>query len=154
MNLYLVQHAEPKRKEEDPQRPLSEKGKADIKKIADFIVKHTNIRVKSIMHSGKLRARQTAEILAEYLNPPEEIKEVKGLEPLADPSIWVNHLIGVKEDMMLVGHLPHLMKLSSYLLCQDVNKKIVDFHMGGIVCLNKDEGGIWSVQWVLTPEIL
>ncbi len=153
MNLYLVQHAEPKRKEEDPQRPLSEKGKADIRKVADFVVKHMGIRVKSIMHSGKLRARQTAEILAEYLNPPEGIKEVEGLEPLADPSIWVNRLIETQEDTMLVGHLPHLMKLSSYLLCQDVNKKIVDFRMGGMVCLSRDES-IWSVQWMVIPEIL
>jgi len=67
MNLYLVQHAEAKRKEEDPERPLSEKGRVDIRKVAVYIAGHINIKVSAIIHSGKTRARQTAEALAEYL---------------------------------------------------------------------------------------
>ncbi|MBW2038050.1 MAG: phosphohistidine phosphatase SixA [Deltaproteobacteria bacterium] len=154
MNLYLVQHAEPKREEEDPQKPLSEKGWSDIGKVAAFIVEHTNIQVISIMHSGKTRARQTAEALAEHLNPPEGVKEAEGLESLADPSRWAQRLAETKEDIMLVGHLPHLSKLSAHLLCQDENKRIVNFQMGGIVCLGRDESGIWSVRWMVIPQIL
>jgi phosphohistidine phosphatase len=154
MNLYLVQHAEAKREEEDPQRSLSKKGWTDIRKVAAYIAEHINIQVSSIVHSGKTRARQTAETLAEYLNPPEGIKEAEGLEPLAEPSAWVNRLAETKEDIMLVGHLPHLGKLSAHLLCQDETKKILDFQMGGIVCLRKDESGIWSVQWMILPQLI
>jgi phosphohistidine phosphatase len=154
MNLYLVQHAEAKREEEDPERPLSEKGRADIRKVADYIAQHIDINVSSIMHSGKTRARETAEILAEYLNPPEGIEQAEGLEPLAEPSAWGERLAEMKEDTMLVGHLPHLLKLSAHLLTQDETKKILNFSMGGIVCLGRDESGDWSVRWMIIPEIL
>jgi phosphohistidine phosphatase len=154
MNLYLVQHAEAKREEEDPKRSLSEKGRADIRKVANYITKHIDINVSAIMHSGKTRAQQTAETLAEYLNPPEGIKEAEGLEPLAEPSAWGKRLAEMREDTMLVGHLPHLLKLSAYLLAQDETKKILNFSMGGIVCLRRDESGTWSVRWMIIPEIL
>ncbi|UCD83967.1 MAG: phosphohistidine phosphatase SixA [Deltaproteobacteria bacterium] len=154
MNLYLVQHAEAKRKEEDPDRPLSEKGWADIRKVAAYIADHIDIKVSAITHSRKTRARQTAEALAEYLKPPKGIQEAEGLEPLAEPSVWADRLAGIKEDTMLVGHLPHLVKLSAYLLSHDENKKILNFSMGGIVCLGRDESGDWSVRWMIIPEIL
>ena len=154
MNLYLVQHSEAKSKEEDPQRSLSDKGLADIKKISAFISKHFNIQVKSIMHSGKTRALQTAEILSKHLKLSEYIQQVDGLDPLAVPSIWVERLAKIKEDLMLVGHLPHLSKLSSLLICQDENKTIINFKNAGVVCLNRTESDIWSVQWIVIPEIL
>ena len=56
MKLYLVQHAESKRKEGDPSRPLSEKGREDIRKMAKYAEKYLHIQVKQIFHSGKLRA--------------------------------------------------------------------------------------------------
>ena len=154
VNLYLVQHAEAKSKDEDPERPLSERGWSDIRKVAAFIVEHTNIQVRSIMHSGKTRARQTAEVLAEYLSSSEGIKEVEGLKPMDDPLIWARRLTEIKEDLMLVGHLPHLSKLSAYLVCQDENSGIVDFQMGGVVCLGEDESGIWIIHWIMIPQIL
>lgn len=154
VKLYLVQHAEPKREEEDRERPLSEKGWSEIRKVAAFIAEHANIEVSSIMHSGKTRARQTAEALAEYLNPSSGIKEATGLKPLDDPSTWADRLAETKEDIMLVGHLPHLSKLSAHLLCRDENKRIVDFQMGGIVCLGRDESGLWSVCWMVIPQII
>lgn len=154
MNLYLVQHAEAKQKEEDPQRPLSKKGWADIRKIASFLGEQMNIQVTSIMHSGKLRAQQTAEVLAEYLNPSEGVEKTEGLEPLANVSIWIERLTAIKKDIILVGHLPHLSKLSSALLCRDENKKIINFQMGGVVCLNRDETGIWSINWMIIPKML
>ena len=154
MYLYLVQHAEALAEEKDPKRPLSEKGKADIQKVAEFVSKYANISIKSIIHSGKLRAEQTAEILAKYLNPPEGIRKEEGLNPLDDPLIWANRLKEIEEDTMLVGHLPHLVKLSSYLLCQDMDKKIIEFQMGGVVCLRRDESNIWTVNWMIIPELI
>ncbi len=154
MNLYLVQHAEPKREEEDPERPLSKGGWSDIRKVAAFSAETTNIPVSTIFHSGKTRARQTADALAEYLNPREGVKEADGLKPLDDPSIWADRLAETKEDIVIVGHLPYLSKLSAHLICQDENEKIVDFQMGGIVCLGRDDAGIWSAQWMVIPQII
>lgn len=154
MNLYLVQHAESKPKEEDPQRSLSDKGKTDVEKVAAFVAEHTTLKVGRIIHSGKTRAQQTAEVLARYLNPPEGVSAAEGLEPLADPSIWTNRLAEEKEDLMLVGHLPHLDKLAAKLVCGDTAKSVVAFQNSGVVCLAKDDSSDWSLHWMVTPRML
>lgn len=153
MLLYLVQHAEAKREEEDPSRPLSEKGLADIKKISAYVEK-LNLRAARIFHSGKTRALQTAEILAQHLKPEKGISQTDGLAPLDDPQIWFERLFRITDDIMLVGHLPHLGKLASLLLSGDAQKDIVTFKMAGIVCLMRNENGEWSLQWMITPELV
>lgn len=152
MFLYLVQHAEAKREEEDPLRPLSEKGLQDIKRVASY-VSNLNIRVYKIFHSNKLRAKQTAEILYENLKPIKGVSEVEGLAPLDNPDIWVERLKDIPDDVILVGHLPHLAKLASLLFCGNADKNVVGFKMGGIVCLKRDDAKVWSFEWMLTPEI-
>lgn len=149
----MVQHAEAKPQVEDPARPLSEKGLADIRRIANFI-KTRGLMVSKILHSGKLRARQTAEALAEGVSSAKGVEQADELAPLDDPGIWAQRLREGTEDLMLVGHLPHLSKLASLLLAGDPERKIVGFRQGGIVCLERDEAGEWSVRWVLTPYIL
>jgi len=153
MNLYLVQHAEPKRKEEDPTRPLSNRGWENIRKMAKHAKQHLRIEVEQIVHSGKLRAKQTAEVLAEYLNPPKGVTTDENLEPLAGPEIWEKRLIETGGDIMLVGHLPHLSKLASSLLFGDENKEVVAFRIGGVVRLQQDQQHRWTIQWMITPEI-
>ncbi|MCP2519953.1 phosphohistidine phosphatase SixA [Candidatus Aminicenantes bacterium AC-335-K20] len=154
MKLFLVQHAEAKPKEEDPERSLSEKGRNEIKKVATFLKKQGIIKVNKIIHSRKTRAKQTAEILAEYLSPTADIEEEENLEPLADPLIWAKKLEGMNENIMLVGHLPHLSKLSAYLLCGNGNNEIIKFQMGGIVCLDRISGGNWVLEWMIIPDLL
>lgn len=153
MRLYLVQHAEAKPQVEDPARPLSEKGQEDIRRVANFI-KAKGIEVSKIFHSGKLRAKQTAEALAEGISSAGGIEQAEGLAPLDDSGIWVNRLKEAVENLVLVGHLPHLSKLAGLLLAGDPERKVVVFRNGGVVCLERDEDGNWSVGWVLTPEIL
>ena len=154
MHLYLVQHAEPRRKEEDPQRPLTEKGRADILKVAAFISEGTHLKPFKILYSGKTRARQTAELLAERLLPKGGVEAAEDLDPMADPSIWVHRLNRENRDLMLVGHLPHLSKLTARLICNDERIKIIDYQMGGVVCLGRDEESSWFVQWVVVPAMV
>lgn len=152
MRLYLVQHAEACREEEDPKRPLTSKGRQDIEKVSGYVTRY--IQVKTIFHSGKTRARQTAEILSKYINPTDGIKEIDGLEPSAEPSVWASRIKDIKDDIMIVGHLPHLCKLSALILCGDDKKKLIDFQMGGVVCLEKDQEGVWSIKWIVMPQVL
>ena len=152
MFLYLVQHADAKREEQDPTRPLSKKGLQDINRVASY-VSNLNIRVYKIFHSNKLRAKQTAEVLSENIKPIKGVSEVEGLAPLDNPDIWAERLKDIPDDVILVGHLPHLAKLASLLLCGNTDKNVVGFKMGGIVCLKKDDAGVWSFEWMLTPEI-
>jgi phosphohistidine phosphatase len=151
MFLYLVQHGKAKPEEENPLRPLSEEGYNDIMKTALFISK-LNHDIEYILHSGKLRAKQTAEILAKKLKITDVI-ETNGLAPLDEPELITEQISNSDKSFMIVGHLPHLSKLASLLLCGDKNKKIILFQMGGAVCLEKNEE-IWSVRWIITPEII
>ena len=148
MKVYLVQHAKPKPEEEEPQKPLSEQGRADAQKVAEFA---HNIKVNKIQHSGKLSAQQTAEILGKSLGV--DVVKADSLEPMADTQIWANRLEEQSEDVMLVGHLPHLAKLASQLLTQNQEKPVISFKQGGIVCLEKIERG-WQVAWMVTPDLL
>jgi phosphohistidine phosphatase len=152
MLLYLVQHGDAKKEEEDPARPLSEKGLRDITRVASYISQF-DIKVHKIFHSAKLRARQTAEVLFKNLNPAKGISEVDGLSPMDNPDIWVGRLKDVPDDIILVGHLPHLARLASVLLCGDADGNPVSFTMAGVVCLRKDDKA-WSLRWMLTPEIV
>jgi phosphohistidine phosphatase len=154
MQIYLIQHAESRSKEEDPERSLTDEGLQNIGRIAEYAKNHLEIDVKEILHSGKLRARQTAEILARHLNPPGGISAVDGLEPMADPAIWFERIKAVKNDMMLVGHLPHLARLAGLLLCGNENKDIIRFRNAGIVSLAGDGGAGWKLLWIITPSII
>jgi len=154
MTLYLVQHAQAKPKEEDSQRPLSDKGRADIRKVATFLGKRGTVQVNRTLHSGKLRARQTAEALAERLKATGSVSETDGLAPLDDPAVWAGRLAKLDEDLILVGHLPHMGKLAALLLTDDAEQPVIRFQMGGVVCLERDEEDIWSLRWMVVPELL
>ncbi|UCD63647.1 MAG: phosphohistidine phosphatase SixA [Candidatus Zixiibacteriota bacterium] len=151
--LYLVQHAEAKTEQEDPARPLSLAGLDSIEKTARLLSEEVRPSVNTIFHSGKTRARQTAEILADHVNPSGGVKEAEGLQPGADPSIWAERLTGTADNVMLVGHLPHLGRLASLLLSGDQTKSLVNFHNAGIVCLVALEPGAWSIEWAIVPGL-
>jgi len=153
LRLYLVQHGEAKRKEEDPARPLTDSGREEVERVASYAAK-IGVKVERILHSGKLRAQQTAEIMAKHLKPPKGVEKTDELEPLADPKVWAERLKKVEENLMLVGHLPHLSRLTSLLLTDREAVELVAFRMGGIVCLERDEEGKWRVQWIIRPETL
>jgi phosphohistidine phosphatase len=153
MFVYLVQHADAKREEEDPARPLSEKGLQDIIKVASY-ASLLNIAVDKIFHSKKLRAKQTADVLFQTLKPLKGTIEIDGLSPMDDPVTWADRLKDLQNNVMLVGHLPNMARLASLLLTGNPDKNIVSFRMAGIVCLKRDENSLWSLQWMLTPDVV
>ena len=154
MYLFLAQHGEAEPEEVDPERPLSDNGVVSVRRVAEFVAENTDIKVKAIYHSGKKRALQTAELFAEMLKPSKGVVLGKELNPLSLPWGWVERLAKIEENIMIVGHLPHLNKLSALLLCQDENKPVVQFQKGAVVCLYKNESGIWSIIWMIIPQIL
>ena len=153
MRTYLMQHGKPVPKEEDPDRPLSEKGKGDVARISKFL-RISGLKVEEAFHSGKTRARQTAEIMLSQLNPDGKAQERAGLSPLDDVKEIASQIKGADKDLLIAGHLPHLGKLASLLITGDEGVPVVSFQQGGIVCLEKDAEGRWSVAWMLVPEII
>ena len=153
MNIYLVQHGKPVPKEEDSERPLSAQGKEDVEKIASFLIK-AGIEVNEIFHSGKTRARDTAEIIASKLNPDKKPLEKRGLSPLDEVKIITEDIEQIQNNFMIVGHLPHLARLTSFLITGNESNQIVSFQQGSVVCLEKGEEGNWSIAWMLVPGLI
>lgn len=126
MKLYLIQHGQALSKEENPKRPLSENGKTDVEKIAKFL-NQTNLDIHRLLHSEKLRARQTAEILANILNLDIEIESCGIINPNDDPRAFVWQDDSWQQNMLVVGHLPFLSKLVSFLIIENEDLVIAHF---------------------------
>ena len=150
MLLYLVQHAEAASEAEDAARDLTQKGRMDIESVAHHL-KRLNLQVSQIFHSGKTRAQSTARVLARHLQPPAGISAAQGLAPLDDPEIWADRIAKLDEDTMLVGHLPHLANLAALLITGNKGNSVINFQMGGAVCLRRMESGHWAVDWMVVP---
>jgi phosphohistidine phosphatase len=152
MEIYLVQHGEAKPEAEDPERPLTDRGRAEAESVALYVA-GLGINVVRIHHSGKLRARQTAEVFAQHMNPKEGVSERQGLSPKDDPHEVRQLIDRAEKPLMLVGHLPHLSRLVALLVSGNPDKEVVRFRMAGIVCLGKTDTG-WAVNWAVIPEIV
>ncbi len=148
-----MQHGQAMWEEHDPARPLTEKGRIDTKRVIQHAVERAGVKVTRIVHSGKLRALQTAEICAEHF-PDVTITEADGLDPKDSPEIWRERAAREAEDVLLVGHLPHLARLAALLLCGNDAREAIMFQNAGIVCLERTDRDDWSVRWMLTPEVV
>ena len=153
MRLYLIQHGEAKPESEDPDRSLTARGEKEVLAVSRK-AGSLRIRPSKIYHSGKLRAKQTAEIFASALSISDSlVQPAQGLNPNDDIHPWEERISKEKEDLMLVGHLPFLEKLTSLLLCGDENARLVLFRYGAIVCLDQKGDKGWAIRWILTPEM-
>jgi len=152
MALFLVQHGKSLPPDIDPERGLSEEGFSEVERIAGAAKSH-GISVASIQHSGKKRAQQTADIFAIALNPKGGVEERNGINPM-DGVEPLGRGINPKDDVMLVGHLPFMERLVSYLITGSTDKPVIKFQNGGIVCLEQDSHTqIWIIKWTLLPNI-
>ncbi len=151
MMLYLARHGEAEPEIVGRERCLTEKGKSDVARVAEYLA-GLPIALKQVRHSGKARAAETASILADRLAAGYASEAVDGLAPPDDPHIWADRLQSVEEDIMLVGHLPHLTGLASLLLCGELGRNLIDFRAAGIACLRRTGAG-WSIEWVITPDV-
>ena len=152
MTLYLVQHGQSLPKDVDPDQGLSKTGVAETERIAD-VAKGYQVNVGRIMHSVKTRARKTADVFASALNPPGGVEEAEGLKPMDDVAAFAA-TIDPDTNTMLVGHLPFMERMASYLVTGSVDQPVFKFQNSGIVCLDQDpETKSWIIIWTLMPCI-
>jgi phosphohistidine phosphatase len=153
MKIHLVRHGEAVSSEYDPQKPLSEQGLADVQKVASFI-EPLGISVEHIWHSDKMRAAQTAEILAESVSAEKGCSARENLGPNDDVTIIADQLEAYNTNLMIVGHLPYLGYLTSLLVAGKETANVTAFDAGSIACLNRSNPGRWQIEWMITPKIL
>lgn len=151
MRLYLVQHGESYPKEEDAHRSLNEHGRAEVDKVATFLAE-AGIHPLRVLHSGKTRARQTAEILAQSITDTT-LHPLFGIDPLDDVQPIAEVISDWNEDTMVVGHLPFLARLVSYLVIKDPKSEITAYEPGSVVCLQRTDHG-WEIDWMIRPSMI
>ncbi len=141
--VCLVHHAEAVGPGEDPQRPLSPGGRGHADRLA-LLARDRGVKPVAIWHSGKLRARQTAEVFWRTCNPLAEFAAVRGLQP-ADPPEWIRaRLMGETRDVMLVGHMPSLPEIHRLL----IGAGTTGFPLHGLTALEPAADG-WREMWRL-----
>ena len=148
MAIYFVQHGLALAKELDINRPLSSEGREEVERISTHL-KKASISVNKVSHSGKTRAKETAQIFADQISDGK-IYELSGMNPNDDVVSFAETL---KEDnTMYVGHLPQMGNLVSYLITGDEGSDVVKFTNGGVICVEKDSGA-YHIEWYLKPSI-
>jgi phosphohistidine phosphatase len=141
--LLLVHHADALDPDIDPQRPLSPAGRAHAARLATAVAAR-GVRPDVIWHSGKLRARQTADAFRSACNPLAELSAIRGLQP-GDPPEWIrDRVAGDERQLMLVGHFPSLPRILHLLVTGSVDG-VHDFPIHGAVALEA-AGGLWLVK--------
>jgi phosphohistidine phosphatase len=152
MRLYLVQHGDAVPERLDPERPLSPAGRREVEAVAHLFAS-TGARVVRVAHSGKLRAQQTAELLATALAPGMVPDIMPGLNPNDPVEPVARTIADWTSDVMLVGHLPFMAKLVARLVAGDERKPVTAFVPGTVVCLEQAEAGDWVIAWMVRPEL-
>jgi phosphohistidine phosphatase len=145
--IYLLHHADAVGPEVDPQRPLSSAGLERATRLATEAAAR-GVRPDVIWHSGKLRARQTADALRSACNPSAEFAAIRGLQP-TDPPEWIrDRLSGDERQILLAGHFPSLPRILHLLVTGRNDDSTAEFPQHGLVALER-RGDLWIVMWTL-----
>jgi phosphohistidine phosphatase len=151
MRIYLVQHGESKSEEEDPERHLTVRGIDQVRHVADFL-RPLGLVIDTVWHSGKTRAQQTGELLAEVFQA--RLVQRAGLGPKDQVAATEEALEQTGGNLIIVGHMPFLGKLAGLLVTGSEGNEIVAFQFGSVLCLECRDDLKWKVAWMITPALL
>jgi phosphohistidine phosphatase len=162
MNLYIIRHAIAVDEgtsdyESDSERPLTDKGRKKMRQIAKGL-RALGVEFDLILSSPYVRARETAEILADVFKMKKKLAFSDNLIPIAEPNLLIaevneNHSV---DSLALVGHEPHLSNLVG-LLATENTKLDITLKKGGVCYLSADDlhhEHHATLEWLLTPGIL
>lgn len=160
MELYLLRHGLAVELgtagfEDDAGRPLTPKGRRQLRKIA-AAMQRMGLRFDLILSSPLLRAKQTAEIVAAELKLKKRLQHSNALAPGGDAESLLRQLNRLKPSpkrLLLVGHEPDLSRLVSLLTTGGLQLQM-DFKKGGLCKLDAEKlkpGKCATLAWLLTP---
>jgi phosphohistidine phosphatase len=163
MKLYLLRHGkaverEAFGREDDASRPLTNVGRERTRLVAEGM-RQLGLEFDLILSSPLVRARQTAEIVAETYGATELLRFTERLadeKALVDLTSEIRSLLPQPESLLLVGHEPNLGEFVSLLLGAD-SPLPLRFKKAGLCCLSVEsiEAGPCAVlEWLLAPRQL
>jgi len=156
IELHLLRHAHAGDPEgwtgDDAARPLSAKGTGQADRLGAFLAR-VGFRPDAIVSSPKLRASQTAEIVAGHLGVPVTLDERLGggLDPATVDAILAD--LDSPSRPVLVGHDPDFSELLGWLAGTDR----VTMKKGAIARVDVPgaiASGNGSLRWLLPPDLL
>jgi len=140
----------------DVDRPLTAEGARKVRK-AGRALRSLGIRPDLLLHSGLVRARETAELLAVHLRPREpRLLVADALEPDADPIRVLERVARLKvRSLVAVGHAPNLDRVIA-LACGIVGPPLTELGKAGAACLDLPDPGRspGRLVWLLPPKLL
>ncbi len=164
MTLYLLRHgiAEPAGHGDparDPHRALTPEGRRRIREIARGL-RRLGVAPDLLLTSPLVRARQTAELVAEALDRADALEETPHLGVPPDSPALVrelNHRRPRPTSILLVGHEPHLSEFTGWLIAGKAGAGLV-FKKGGLARLDVPTllagGRCARLEWLLPPQVL
>ena len=160
VQLYLVRHAIAEERGEDwaddTKRPLSDEGRIKMAKQVTGL-ERLEVRIEEVLTSPLVRAKQTAEILAQNLSSRPRVTDFPALAPGHSTKEVLTALkdYAKRSSIALVGHEPGLGDLMAALIG---TRTPITFKKGGIALVKLDrlppDAGSAELCWFVTPKIL
>lgn len=164
MKLYVIRHAiaveagDPG-DEGDSQRPLTNKGREKMKKIAQGL-RELEILPDLILSSPSERTMETAKILAKKLDvKKDKLVSTPHLGSGGDPAQLIHEIkekYSAHDTIAIVGHEPYLSSLISVLVSGEANVSL-GLKKGSVCCLSVETlqyGKCAQMDWLLSPSQL
>ena len=151
--VVILRHGDAVDKDVDPERPLSSRGRQQAEVVGAWLARR-GVAVGEARHSGKARARQTAELVGKALGLGDgAVRSTDGLAPNDDPGAVAAELETEGTSVALVGHLPHVQRLASLLLAGDGGRVSVEFPAAGAMLLGRDTGAWHLLAFVGADQL-
>ena len=153
MRVYLIRHAHALDANDDPERPLSDRGRRQVHALAAFLRRSGLFEPAEFWHSPLARSQQTAELLARRLGFSVPHIVAPELQPESDPRAIARRLQLSAHAPAIVGHEPQLSALATLLVTGRMDLPV--FVMKKCSALALEGGGPhWSVRWHVSPDLI
>jgi len=163
MELHLLRHGIAVERgahnlRNDSHRPLTPEGIKRTRKVARALAA-LKLKFDVVFTSPYVRAKQTADIVAEVLGIPQKLRLSNALAPGGRPRelmAEVRRQCKGSSRVLLVGHEPDLSRLASLLICGRADADLT-LKKAGLCVLDCGElvaGRCASLEWLLPPRLL
>lgn len=153
MHLYLIRHAHALDGDNDAARPLSPKGRKQVRALGRLLREAEAFEAVEIWHSSLRRAGETAAALAARLKTKARLVEMGGLRPGDAGDSILRKLNELRRPVAVVGHEPHLSALASLLVVGKAAPSRFVLKKCAALRLDKVDG-VWAVRWHISPELI